>query len=416
MDRGIYIGVLRPYGAAVNRNFYLEEELKLSYIWDLPTKVLFGPGMLKSLGEEELPGKKALLVISTGKSVRENGALEETQKQLEKAGCEWVLFDGIQANPTTENVAAGIAACREGACDFVVGLGGGSVLDAVTAIAAVAPQQEGEFWDYVQGGTGGKKPLAVPSLPYVEITTSAGTGSEVDAFGVITNPRTHEKIGFSGALPTLAVVDPELMLTVPPAYTAYQGFDALFHSVEGYISCIHNEAGDMFQLAAVSNIAKYLPTAVHDGRNLEARTHVAFANTMSGYSMVVTSCISEHSLEHAMSGHHEKLPHGAGLIMVSLAYFEHFIRIHACDDRFITLARAMGIEDADKPEDFLTALRDLQEKCDVADLKMSDWGITEEELPVLVKDARYSMTGLFAADPVQITDEDVLEIYKKSYR
>lgn len=324
----------------------------MSYIWNLPTKVLFGPGMLKSLGNEDLPGSKALLVISNGKAVRENGALEQTQHELERCGLEYVLYDKIEANPTDVTIDEGIEVARENFCDIIVGLGGGSVLDAVTVIAAMVPQKEGRVWDYIPGGTGGKKELESPSLPYVEITTSAGTGSEVDRFGVVTNPKTKEKIGFLGTFPTLAVVDPELMCSVPPNYTAYQGFDALFHSTEGYISCLHNEASSMVELAAVRAIGKYLPVAVQDGQNIEARTQVAFANTMSGYSMELCSCTSEHALEHAMSGHHPELPHGAGLIMISLAYYEHFINIHACDQRFIDLARALGYQDAKQPQVF----------------------------------------------------------------
>lgn len=388
----------------------------MSYVWDLPTKVLFGPGMLKQLGDEKMPGKKALLVISNGKSVKENGALDETKKQLERAGAEYIIFDKIQANPQSDTIMEGVLAARASACDFVVGLGGGSVLDSVTVISAMVPQPEGEVWDYIFGGTGGCKALTAEPLPYIEITTTAGTGSEVDRFGVVTNPETQEKIGFRGAFPTLAVVDPELMLSVPPAFTAYQGFDALFHSTEGYISSLHNEAADMFQLAAISNIGRWLPVAVKDGSNLEARTHVAFANTMSGYSMEVTSCTSEHSMEHAMSGHHPQLAHGAGLVMISLEYYRHFIERHACDDRFVTMARALGDENATKPEDFLNALKKLEDECGVGDLKMSDYGITEEELPVLAKDARYTMAGLFDADPVPISDEEVLEIYKAAYR
>lgn len=388
----------------------------MSYIWDLPTKVLFGPGMLRRLGDEKLPGKKALLVISNGKSVKENGSLEETKRQLEKAGCEYILFDKIEANPRSDTVMEAVKAARASSCDFVVGLGGGSVLDSATVIAAVVPQPEGEVWDYIAGGTGGAKELIKKPLPCVEITTTAGTGSEVDRFGVITNPETKEKIGFVGAFPDIAVVDPELMLTVPPKFTAYQGFDALFHSTEGYISCLHNEASDMVQLAAITNIGKYLAKAVNDGKDLEARTHVAFANTMSGYSMEITSCTSEHSMEHAMSGHHPELPHGAGLIMISLAYYKHFIDVHACDDRFITMAKALGEENASKPEDFLTALRKLEDACGVGDLKMSDYGITEDEFPTLVKDARYTMTGLFDADPVQISDDDVMDIFKAAYK
>lgn len=228
----------------------------MSYIWNLPTKVLLGPGMLNELVHQTMPGKKALLAISDGKSVKINGSLERVKSQLHQAGVETVLFDKICANPTIPVLEAGVQAVREHGCDFVVGLGGGSVLDGVTIIAAVAPQKEGHLWDYVHGGTGGGKALQEKPLPYIAITTSAGTGSEVDAWGVVTNPETKEKIGFQGDYAVLAIVDPELMITVPPKFTAFQGFDALFHSVEGFVSKFSNEASEMVQLAAISNITK----------------------------------------------------------------------------------------------------------------------------------------------------------------
>ena len=388
----------------------------MSYIWDLPTKVLFGAGMVKELGKQEMPGKKALLVISNGKSARTNGGLDIVTKELRSAGVEVVLFDKICANPTVPILTEGINAVRDNRCDFVVGLGGGSVLDAVTVIAAVAPQKEGKLWDYMQSGTGGKKPMREPSLPYIEITTSAGTGSEVDQWGVVTNPDTHEKMGFGGDFARLAIVDPQLMLTVPPTYTAYQGFDALFHSVEGFVSKLCNEAAEMVELAAIENIAKYMPVAVHNGTDLTARTKMAFANTMSGYSMVVSSCTSEHSMEHAMSGHHQSLPHGAGLIMISKAYFTKWIEKHVCDDRFIRMAVAMGKTGANDPMDFIDALDALQRSCDVSGLKMSDYDIAPSEFLTLARDAKASMGRLFDCDRFEMSDEEVAEIYRQSYR
>lgn len=388
----------------------------MSYIWNLPTRVLFGAGMVKELGKQEMPGKKALLVISNGKSARTNGGLDIVTKELRSAGVEVVLFDKICANPTVPILTEGINAARDNRCDFVVGLGGGSVLDAVTVIAAVAPQKEGKLWDYMQSGTGGKKPMREPSLPYIEITTSAGTGSEVDQWGVVTNPDTHEKMGFGGDFARLAIVDPQLMLTVPPTYTAYQGFDALFHSVEGFVSKLCNEAAEMVELAAIENIAKYMPVAVHNGTDLTARTKMAFANTMSGYSMVVSSCTSEHSMEHAMSGHHQSLPHGAGLIMISKAYFTKWIEKHVCDDRFIRMAVAMGNTGANDPMDFIDALDALQRSCGVSELKMSDYGIAPLEFLTLARDAKASMGRLFDCDRFEMSDEEVAEIYRQSYR
>ena len=389
----------------------------MNYVWNLPTKVLFGEGMLNELHNEEMPGKKAMIVISNGKSMKNNGWIDEVIDELEQAGVESVVFDKIGPNPTEPDIMDGVIFARENEVDFIVGLGGGSVLDATTIIAAVVPQKDGgRVWDYVNGGTGGGRPLEEKSLPYIEITTTAGTGSEVDRWGVVTNPETHEKIGFQGDFAFLAIVDARLMLTVPPEYTAYQGFDALFHSIEGYISTARTAPAQMVEIAAIGNIAQYLPIAVKDGDNLDAREKVAFANTMSGYSMELGSCTSEHSLEHALSGNHPDLPHGAGLIMISLAYFKHFIDKHVCDEKFMEMAIALGAKQIKGPYDFLQALERLMRECGVADLKMSDYGISPSEFPRLVKDARETMGGLFEFDPEPLTDEEVEAIYLASYR
>lgn len=389
----------------------------MNYVWNLPTKVLFGEGMLNELHNEEMPGKKAMIVISNGKSMKNNGWIDEVIDELEQAGVESVVFDKIGPNPTEPDIMDGVIFARENEVDFIVGLGGGSVLDATTIIAAVVPQKDGgRVWDYVNGGTGGGRPLEEKSLPYIEITTTAGTGSEVDRWGVVTNPETHEKIGFQGDFAFLAIVDARLMLTVPPEYTAYQGFDALFHSIEGYISTARTAPAQMVEIAAIGNIAQYLPIAVKDGDNLDAREKVAFANTMSGYSMELGSCTSEHSLEHALSGNHPDLPHGAGLIMISLAYFKHFIDKHVCDEKFMEMAIALGAKQIKGPYDFLQALERLMRECGVADLKMSDYGISPSEFPRFVKEARETMGVLFEFDPEPLTDEEVEAIYLASYR
>ena len=153
-----------------------------------------------------------------------------------------------------------------------------------------------------------------------------------------------------------------------------------------------------------------------DGKDMEARTHVAFGNTLSGVVMCLTLITSEHALEHALSAYHPALPHGAGLIMVSKAYYKYFIEHHACDDRFIRMAQAMGMPEATKPEDFLTALTCLQEACGVADLKMSDYGITPDEFETLMRNTREVMGVMFTSDRVQMTDEDIVNVYKESYK
>ena len=177
---------------------------KLNFNMWIPTRILFGADELKNLHRQEMPGKKALLAISNGKSTRANGYLAATEEQLRLAGIESVVFDRIEANPLKSTVMAGAAAVREHGCDMIVALGGGSVMDAAKAIALMA-SNDGDLWDYVFGGTGKEQQAEHAPLPVIAITTTAGTGSEVDPWGVVTNEQTHEKIGVEAAFPVLAV-------------------------------------------------------------------------------------------------------------------------------------------------------------------------------------------------------------------
>lgn len=390
---------------------------RMNFSFYNPTRILFGAGELNNLHKQTMPGKKALLLISNGKSTKVNGSLDRTIEQLEKAGIEYAIFDKIMENPYRSVVMEGAAFAKENTCDFILALGGGAVLDASVAIAAMATNP-GDLWDYVFGGTGKAMPLKNPGLPIVTIATTSGTGSEINCWGVISNPDTNEKIGFGAPelTPVLAIVDPELMRTVPAKYTAYQGFDALFHNTEVMISNGVNILSEAIALSAIENITKYLPRAVRDGNDMEARERVAYGSTMAGITMQLTSTTAEHSMEHSMSAYHHNLPHGAGLIMISKAFYEFFIERRACDEQFIKMAKAMGIENADKPEDFITALVKLQEDCGVADLKMSDYGFKKEESMTLARGARSMQGGLFLANPCEMTDEDCAGIFDKSYR
>lgn len=389
----------------------------MNFNYFIPTKILFGNGKLNELYKEALPGKKALIVISSGKSMRANGYLQKVEEQLRLVGVKSVVFDKILPNPIKSHVMEGAALAKQEQCDFVVGLGGGSSIDAAKAIAVMATN-EGDYWDYVGGGSG--KGLLVPNdpLPIIAITTTAGTGTEADPWTVITKDDTNEKIGFgyNKTFPVLSVVDPELMLTVPPHLTAYQGFDALFHSTEGYINITANTMSDLYSLKAIELIAKNLPDAVKDGSNLDAREKVALGNTLAGMVESTSGCTSEHSLEHAMSAYHPELPHGAGLIMISKAYFTFFANKQVCNTRMINMAKAMGRENANDPMNFVEVLVDLQKACNVHELKMSDYGITKEEIPTLAKNAYETMGGLFEFDPATVSLEDCIAIYEASYR
>lgn len=387
----------------------------MSFNYYMPTRILFGKGKLKTLHEHALPGGKALIVTTSGQSVKKFGYLAQLENELNLAGVSHELFDKILPNPIKDHVMEGAAIAKETGCDFIVGLGGGSAIDSAKAIAVMATN-EGDYWDYISGGSGKGKPFPNAPLPIVAVTTTAGTGTEADPWMVVTNGQ--EKIGFGNdkTFPVLSVVDADLMMTVPPHLTAFQGFDALFHSTEGYINITANEMSDLFALKAISLIGKSLAKAVANGGDEEARADIALANTLAGIVESTSGCTSEHSMEHALSAHHPKLEHGAGLIMISRAYYTFLAISGTCDTRLIDMAKALGLADAKEPMDFVTALTDLQKACGMNSLKMSDYGISKDEIPKLAANARETMGGLFSVDPCEITQNDVVTIYEQSYR
>ena len=173
---------------------------------------------------------------------------------------------------------------------------------------------------------------------------------------------------------------------------------------------------EVIALSAIENIAKYLPTAVNDGNNLEARERVAYGSTVAGITMQLTSTTAAHSIEHSMSAYHHNLQHGAGLIIIAKEFYQFFVDRHACDDRFIKMAKAMGCEGDVKPQDFVDALVKLMQDCHVDDLKMSEYGFTKEELSTVAAGARSMQGGLYPANPCELTDEDVTGILERSYK
>lgn len=380
----------------------------------IPTRILFGCGEIKKLATETLPGKKAMIIISAGTSMKKYGYLDKVIGLLVENDVAAIVYDKILPNPIKAHVMEAAAICREQGCDFIIGLGGGSSIDSAKAIAVMACN-EGDFWNYVTGGSGKGRPIS-KALPVVAIPTTAGTGTEADPWAVITHEEKQEKIGFGNihTFPALSIIDPELMVSIPPHLTAYQGFDAFFHAAEGFIANCATPISDLYALEAIRLLAKYLPVAVNDGKNLKARAKVAWASTLAGLVESTSSCTSEHSLEHAMSAYYPALPHGAGLISISLAYFETFR--NDCMKRYMKMAEVMTQKKSNRPSDFIDALAKMQKECHVEDLHLSEWGIKAEDLPQMVQNARETMGGLFTLDPRPLTDEEALAIYQKSFK
>ena len=385
-----------------------------NFVFNNPVKVLFGPGQVKNLHAESLPGKKALIATSGGSSTKKYGYLETVEKELDATGVEHVLFDEIRPNPTDKNVMDGAKKMKDNGCDFIVALGGGSVMDCSKCIALMATNP-GDIWDYSLSAQGGKKNAEVDALPIVCITTSAGTASEVDLAAVISKDESKEKTGifFPSMMPTLSVVDSDLMMSVPPKFTAYQGMDAFFHASETVVNTKHHPMAEMFALKTIELVAKYLPRAVADGSDKEAREMMAYANTFAGYYMM---CTSAHTMEHTMGSFHEDLVHGAGLIMIAHAYYDFFAERKAGEENMIKMAKAMGASDATSGKDFIAALDKLIADVGCADLKMSEAGITKEELKAYPAKVHEVLGGDITADPLPLSDADYLEIFEKAYK
>ena len=396
----------------------------LNFQYFMPTRLLFGPDTLDQLGDTpHLPrGNKAMVVIGESGAMVRQGYLAKVQSRLAKQDVQTIVFDKIRPNPESDAVDEAAAICREKGVNFIVGLGGGSTIDSAKAIALMAANP-GKYWDYMQSGTGGGQTPDKAALPIVAIPTTAGTGTEADPWTVITKSGTgsKEKVGWGNdsTFPTLSIVDPKLMLSVPPRQTAYTGMDAFFHATEAYLATCRQPASDMLALEAVHLIAHTLPQAVAEGDNLEARTIMAWASTAAGLCESYSSCISQHSLEHALSAFHPDLPHGAGLVLISKAYFG-FLASRG-EERLGDLALAMGdtLEESLEEEvtgvAFLDALDQLITDIGLGDEKLSDYGVTREEIPGLADNALTVMSALFDITPVEMTRDDVIAIFEAAY-
>lgn len=388
--------------------------IMMEYLFYIPTKIYHGAGKLNILHTLEMPGKKALIVTTKGKSVERLGYLGRLCEQLQMAKISYCCFREVSTNPTTEDVAKGVAVVKENGCDFIVGLGGGSALDAAKAIALVATNG-GDIWDYEQMLSGAGKPVEQIPLPLIAIPTTAGTGSEADAGFVINNIVTKQKngIGSPYSFPQISIVDPELMASVPPLFTAFQGFDVLFHAIECYLSKGATPISDALVLETVRRVATFLPRAVADGSDMEARDEMAIASTMAGMIISTSALSLAHAIEHSLSGVCPELTHGCGLLLIGSAYLRRCAGIPACSERMIRLADAMGRENPTEPVELVNAFETLEKKCGVANLKMSDYGIVPDDFPRI---AEGSHGRGYYNDLGGATDEEVVKILNASYR
>lgn len=363
-------------------------------------KVLHGEGALRLIAPQlERIGKKPML-LSGGGSLRRSGALEVLINSIPG---EYELFEGIPSDPDVVTVEKGALAYITAGCDYLIAAGGGSVLDAAKAIGLLA----------ANGGNIAAYETEVPataSPPLVAIPTTAGTGSEVTKWTIITDPTRKKKmaIGHESLMPVLAVLDPELTISMPPSVTAATGMDALTHAMEAYVSDKATILSDLWSLKAIELIAKNLRVATEEPHNLEARSAMLLGQFCAGLAFNNSSV----ALVHAMSrplGAYYGVPHGeanAMLLPTVLAYNQD-----AKTERYAAMAEAMGLGAA-KPE---AVVRHVTALLDGLPLKkkLSDYGVQEEDLPKMARDAY--VNGSAKVNPRKPLEADVLALYKSIY-
>lgn len=295
----------------------------MQFQYNNPTQVVFGAGTLPRLGEIVRPyGQRALLVTGGG-SVKRSGIFDKAVKSLKDAGVAVFECDGIEPNPRISSVRRGAAIIRENKCDVVVALGGGSAMDASKAIAAAA-LYDGDPWDMIYHG---QPNVHVPTqaLPLITVPTLAATGSEMNCGAVISNADTTEKSFMSTAClyPKVALMDPELTLSVPKDQTAFGVCDLITHVTEAYFNGPGNTPlQDRFAEGVILTAMEYGPRAIDNGNDLDARTHIQWAATVALNGWVSSGAsggFPVHMIEHTVSAYHD-ITHAAGLAIINPAW------------------------------------------------------------------------------------------------
>ncbi|MBV9447789.1 MAG: iron-containing alcohol dehydrogenase [Streptosporangiaceae bacterium] len=347
------------------------------------------PGAIRELpGIVRDTGADAVMIV-TDAALAATPVTGTVTAVLADAGIQVHVFSGVHPNPTTDDLAAGADAVAEAAGEpdrriALIAVGGGSPIDAAKgiAIAAVNPQR-GRGLDY-------RNEFAVPALPIVAVPTTAGTGAETNAFGVVTDPQTHRKfyVGHATSMPAATILDAELTVGLPRPVTAATGMDALTHALESYLSARPNSWSDGIALQVIRMVKASLPRAIDDGGDLQARSEMLLAAHMAGVAMASTGLGICHAIGHSLGGRWN-IAHGVTLTMVlpDVLRFNLPVRI----ERMAGIAFALGVGDtgADTPRNAAAAIDAVAELRDRVGLtqRLSDFGVTEADHPRIAADA-----------------------------
>lgn len=367
----------------------------------LPVHIQFGWNASDRIGELTASwGNRALIVTGNGGSARRSGVLERVRTALQSKKIIYEIYDDVMSNPGFQEVKAGAAAAKAMQAQFVIAVGGGSVIDCAKGIAFAACN-EGFLGDYIKGRKRG-----INAMPIAAIPTTCGTGSECTPFAVLTDEETHDKRALStrNILPSLAVIDPSTMTSMPMQVLAAVAFDALCHHMEAYLSSACSPMTEMQSLYGMRLFSR-CAQQISSGMTSEAWEGLALCSTLGGMSISLSGVTAPHGLEHPLSGL-RNVTHGRGLAILTLPIFAR--SIEAAPKRFAAISRALGGADE---QDLIDILQEIIAAVGLSST-LSQEGVQAEDIPWLVKNAMRSSRGAIMSHPKIFSKEEIQDIYE----
>ncbi|MEK4073409.1 iron-containing alcohol dehydrogenase [Paenibacillus sp. FSL M7-0656] len=379
-----------------------------THAYYVPPVNLMGRGCLQEAGQmiEQMGIRKALVV--SDRQLITSGVAEQVLSILRKSGLDYVVYDEVQPNPTCQNVHDGLQVFQDHGCDAIISIGGGSPQDAAKGIGIVATNG-GHIREY-EGFHQSKH----KSVPLVAVNTTAGTSSEVTINYVITDEERKVKMVMvdRNSLVSLSVNDPELMLSKPASLTAATGMDALTHAVEAMVTPGGFTVTSATAAAAVELIFEYLPRAVRDGSDLEAREHMTYACFLGGIAFNNAGLGYVHAMAHQLGGVYD-LPHGVCNAML-LPFVEELNAKHV-PGKFRHIAKAIGMDvkgrsDEECSDYVIEAIRQLSKEVGIPE-KLSELGVKDPDVELLADNAMKDACA--PGNPYQPSKDEVMELFRK---
>jgi alcohol dehydrogenase class IV len=375
----------------------------MKFSFNLPVNLVFGSGGLSELGRlAGAYGKKALIVTGRG-SAGKSGLLDRVGGILRAAGLESRVYDKVEPNPTVPRINEGAGALKEFGADLVIGLGGGSAMDAAKGIAFMG-KNGGDLMDYVYGLKSSPE-----AYPIILVPTTCGTGSEGNGFAVVTDPETGDKKSLRGSMivPRLSLIDPELMITMPKTVLAGVGFDALCHCMEAWLSAAATPVSDLYALEGIRLIHESLVPLYQGTGGLPEWEKLSWASTLGGMSIGIAGVTAPHGLEHPASGL-RNITHGKGLAALTPPIIDRSLA--AAPAKYAEISRRLGGRDG---RDCAALIRELLASLNLT-AGLASQGVEEGDIDWMAENTLKVSAAGIANHPVKFSLDEIKGIFREA--